>query len=346
MSFLSRESLFGALLLILSVASSVGIVSVNKYLFQYEDFVWATTLTLINFSATWCFAVSQADFSRGEGGLCSPEWLRTESKPGYAAVPLQDLDLEAGEAPPPQPLPPPEKPGGLPSLEWSARAVLAASNVGSIVFMNLSLMHNSVGIYQLSKLVVTPCIAVIQFFHTGQTISRAVAVSLTVITVGAALATRGDVSFSVPGMVIALIAVFLTALSQVYQSHVMKSVPGITVMALIRQSYPIALVLLALVAPAFESVQGFVDYKWTSTALALLGVSCAAAIAVNYAIVAIVGRFSALTYQVTGHLKTVLLFVAGWVIFEEHYHEMTFVGMAVTAVGLVLYTLEQLRPKN
>jgi solute carrier family 35 protein E3 len=143
-----------------------------------------------------------------------------------------------------------------------------------------------------------------------------------------------------------VIAVFLTALSQVYQSHVMKSVPGITVMALIRQSYPIALVLLALVAPAFESVQGFVEYKWTSAALALLGVSCAAAIAVNYAIVAIVGRFSALTYQVTGHLKTVLLFVAGWVVFEEHYHDMTFVGMAVTAVGLVLYTREQLKPKS
>ncbi len=38
-----------------------------------------------------------------------------------------------------------------------------------------------------------------QFFHTGQ-------------TVVAALATRGDVSFSVPGVVIALIAVFHTAL--------------------------------------------------------------------------------------------------------------------------------------
>jgi hypothetical protein len=52
----------------------------------------------------------------------------------------------------------------------------------------------------------------------------------------------------------------------------------------------------------------------------------------------VIGRFSALTLQVTGHLKTVLMFAAGYFIFAETYGPRVLAGIVLSLAGLGLYS--------
>merc|ERR1719498_1951831 len=73
----------------------------------------------------------------------------------------------------------------------SLRKVLPISLAfcGFVVFNNLSLEHNLVGVYQLWKVMTTPCIIFIQFALYGDTMPRREALALIPICVGVMLAT-------------------------------------------------------------------------------------------------------------------------------------------------------------
>ena len=75
------------------------------------------------------------------------------------------------------------------------RAVLplAAAYALSTPLSNLSLSHNSVGFYQLMKIMTTPYVAIVETCVYGVHYTRPVQVSLALITVGVVLASTSDV---------------------------------------------------------------------------------------------------------------------------------------------------------
>jgi solute carrier family 35 protein E3 len=225
----------------------------------------------------------------------------------------------------------------------SEALILAGSNSGSIVFMNLNLNVNSVGFYQLSKLTLVPVIALLSFVLYGKRQSAMTIASLALVCTGAGIATVSGVTVHLRGVVTAVAAVLFTAWSQIWVGQVMARHAGLTSIEVIRQSYAYAIAFVALAVPLVDSFAPM--DRWADAARELpqevwilLAMSCTCAFGINLATAMVIGRFSALTLQVTGHLKTVLMFAAGYFIFAETYGPRVLAGIVLSLAGLGLYS--------
>ncbi len=69
---------------------------------------------------------------------------------------------------------------------------LAAAFVGYIVFWNLSLQLNSVGFYQLSKILIAPAIIIIEAVWFSKLPSRLELAAVALLCIGVTLATVSD----------------------------------------------------------------------------------------------------------------------------------------------------------
>eukprot|EP01027_Heterolobosea_sp_BB2_P011887 GEZU01017256.1.p1 GENE.GEZU01017256.1~~GEZU01017256.1.p1 ORF type:complete len:129 (-),score=15.30 GEZU01017256.1:15-401(-) len=89
----------------------------------------------------------------------------------------------------------------------------------SIVFMNMSLLFNSIGFYQLSKLMIIPCTVMVQKVYFNTQFTTEVLASLAVLTVGVGFATLSQISYlTVTGFVYAVLAVTTTSLVSIVSS--------------------------------------------------------------------------------------------------------------------------------
>lgn len=94
---------------------------------------------------------------------------------------------------------------------------LAVAFVGYIVGWNLCLQMNPVGFYQLSKIMITPAVVVIEIFVSSKYPSQGEQWAIGLLCTGVALATVTDPSVSTGfvGLVIGAMAVGFTAIYQV-----------------------------------------------------------------------------------------------------------------------------------
>lgn len=67
-------------------------------------------------------------------------------------------------------------------------------------------------------------------------------------------------------------------------------------------------------------------------------VSCVLALGVNISNYLVLGKTSPLTYQVLGHLKTILILVLGFVTFNKTIDFRNVIGIVIAMVGVVAYT--------
>ncbi|OQU78647.1 UDP-rhamnose/UDP-galactose transporter 4 isoform X2 [Sorghum bicolor] len=163
----------------------------------------------------------------------------------------------------------------------------------SIVGMNVSLMWNSVGFYQIAKLCMIPasCLLEVVFDHVHY--SRDTKLSIMVVLTGVAVCTVTDVSVNARGLIAAVIAVWSTALQQYF----------------------------------------------------FLTLSCFIAIGVNLSQFICIGRFSAVSFQVLGHMKTVLVLSLGFLFFgKEGLNLQVVIGMVLAVLGMIWYGNASAKP--
>jgi len=87
----------------------------------------------------------------------------------------------------------------------------------------------------------------------------------------------------------------------------------------------------------FVSSAWVFDFPWTGGAALALAASCAAAVGVNVSQFACLGRFSAVSFQVLGHAKTVAVLVGGWAFLGDDISTKQALGMALAVAGMVGY---------
>ena len=69
-----------------------------------------------------------------------------------------------------------------------------------------------------------------------------------------------------------------------------------------------------------------------------IALSCALAVFCNISQYLCIGRFSAVTFQVLGHMKTVCVLVLGWALFDSSLTAKNMVGMLMAILGMVIYS--------
>eukprot|EP00929_Paragymnodinium_shiwhaense_P083215 TRINITY_DN44255_c0_g1_i1.p1 TRINITY_DN44255_c0_g1~~TRINITY_DN44255_c0_g1_i1.p1 ORF type:complete len:354 (+),score=61.17 TRINITY_DN44255_c0_g1_i1:69-1130(+) len=227
-------------------------------------------------------------------------------------------------------------------------------SVGSIVMMNLSLTQNSVGFYQMMKIVIIPVMLAVNIVRTGKSsVDAASAAALTVLLAGLGLATVSDVSLTLYGASLGIAAVVCTVGFQLGIQHTTQAY-GLTATQL---QYDIALpqaamtLLLAIPSECVPPTQlaSALGARPIELPLWVL-LSVFLAMGVNYYCFAVIGRFSAITYQVVNHAKTVLVLVFGLLLFPTQMAgaELTkhIMGLGVAVAGVIAYSLAQASAKK
>ncbi|PJF19785.1 DUF250 domain-containing protein [Paramicrosporidium saccamoebae] len=132
---------------------------------------------------------------------------------------------------------------------------LCLSFCGFVVLTNLSLQHNTVGFYQMAKVLTTPCVALIQFSCYGMKFEPSVVTTLLVTCLGVVIATFTEVSLGMVGLGFALSAVLVTAMYQVELE--------LNALQLLYYQAPISSAMLAICTPAFDSAHAVAQFPLT-----------------------------------------------------------------------------------
>ncbi|XP_044511786.1 UDP-rhamnose/UDP-galactose transporter 2-like [Mangifera indica] len=210
----------------------------------------------------------------------------------------------------------------------------------SIAGMNFSLMLNSVGFYQISKLSMIPVVCVMEWIINNKHYSRKVKMSVVVVVIGVGVCTVTDVKVNAKGFLCACLAVFSTSLQQITIGSLQKKY-SIGSFELLSKTAPIQALSLLVLGPFVDyylNGKFITNYKMSTGAILFILLSCTLAVFCNVSQYLCIGRFSATSFQVLGHMKTLCVLTLGWLLFDS---EMTFkniMGMVLAVVGMVIYS--------
>lgn len=210
----------------------------------------------------------------------------------------------------------------------------------SIVGMNVSLMWNSVGFYQIAKLTMIPVSCLLEVVLDNVRYSRDTKLSIMLVLLGVAICTVTDVSVNAKGFIAAFIAVWSTSLQQ-YYVHSLQQKYSLGSFNLLGHTAPLQAASLLLSGPFVDywltgkRVDGF---NYTSVSLLFIALSCTIAIGTNLSQFICIGRFTAVSFQVLGHMKTVFVLVLGFLFFgKEGLNLHVVLGMIIAILGMIWY---------
>ena len=192
----------------------------------------------------------------------------------------------------------------LPGVDSGLMAIFC---IGSVAFMNFSLDYNSVGFYQVTKLLCIPAMVAIQSYVYHQQFRAKVKLALLVVLAGVGAATVSDVELNVNGCIMGALAVLFTAQFQIWQGDKQR-VYKMNAMqmnhAQARPSFLFCLVLSLIVDHWGDTAKSNVRlHPMQQAEMAWIALSCVLALSVNLCTYGLIGKTSAVTYQVVGHAK-------------------------------------------
>ena len=289
---------------LLNIASSVFIISVNKRLMGTAgyNFRFVVTLNALHYLTTtaWTIVAKRIGMAKeGEGG-----------KPAH--VPFKSI------------------------------VVFTIVSDLSIISLNTSLMLNSITLYQIAKLGIIPCTCLVEYFLYGRvfTMKMVLSIAMTLFGVSLVAITEMSVQSSTLGVFVALCSVVSSSGQQLLVRHLQlkHSVSAGQLLGVVAPAQGMSLLLLSPVLDKLSSGLLVTDYAWSQGAAVCLFFSCSAAVLVNVSQFLVLGRFTAVTYQVLGHLKTVCVLVVGYIFFGGVITGQQFFGMLLAMTGMMSYS--------
>jgi len=212
---------------------------------------------------------------------------------------------------------------------------------GFVVFTNLSLQYNSVGFYQIMKVMTTPTLVFIQSNYYGETFDSNIKLSLIPICIGVSIVSATDVQLNVIGFFYSVLGVLVTSFYQIWVGTKQKELK-VNARQLLYYQAPISALMLIPVIPIFDNIfsgdKPLIDYEMTINAFIFIAVSGVLAFLVNLSIFLVIGRTSPVTYNVVGHFKLCIIIVSGFIVFNYPIDGRNIFGILVTLAGVISYT--------
>ncbi|GMY10441.1 UDP-xylose transporter 3-like [Fagus crenata] len=210
----------------------------------------------------------------------------------------------------------------------------------SIGLLNLSLGFNSVGFYQMTKLAIIPCTVLLEILFFRKIFSRTIQFSLVILLLGVGIATVTDLQLNALGSFLSLLAVITTCVAQIMTNTIQKKFK-VSSTQLLYQSCPYQAITLFIVGPFLDGLltnKNVFAFKFTPQVLFFIVLSCLISVSVNFSTFLVIGKTSAVTYQVLGHLKTCLVLGFGYVLLHDPFCWHNILGILIAVVGMVLYS--------
>ncbi len=97
---------------------------------------------------------------------------------------------------------------------------------------------------------------------------------------------------------------------------------------------------LGVFAPTAKTIMG---YPYSPSSVAAILISAVLGLLVNLSTFLVIGATSSLTYNVVGHIKTVIILTGGVVFFGDSMSGQNFLGILFAMGGIVWYSMIKLR---
>jgi solute carrier family 35 protein E3 len=216
---------------------------------------------------------------------------------------------------------------------------------GFVVFNNLSLEHNLVGVYQLWKVMTTPMIPVIQLLFYDVKFTSTELLALVPVCVGVITATSSELQSNFVGTVFALLGLVSTSMYQIWVKTEQKDLE-LSPWQLLYLQAPTSCAVLLCLTPLLEDVRGMLAKEYEPITLLALAGTAVLAFLVNLSIFFVIRYSSPLSYNVLGHTKLVAILLSGFFLFGEEASNKKIFGACLTLAGVFCYTYIQLtKPK-
>ena len=209
---------------------------------------------------------------------------------------------------------------------------------------NTSLKLNSVGFYQIFKLLVTPGVVLLEYLLDKKILSNARTLALTAVCICVLISSRADLEFSPYGTICASIWVPFAALYKVHWGRVKRQYSCST-LQLMHAVLPFATIVQIIISPLVDP-PGLLDFQWTSEAIFWIGLSGIAAFLVNFSGFLVMGNIGALAHVLLGQLKTAVIMIGSSFLFGSHYSTMQIAGALGAIMSIVAYTHVTVTEKN
>lgn len=161
--------------------------------------------------------------------------------------------------------------------------------------------------------------------------------SLIPILFGVGYATVYDLSLNFVGLVFALCAIVATSMAQIFTNTYQKSL-DCNAMQLLYHTSPIISIGMLIMSPFFDDWGKLWVYQFSQPCCIRIAASCVFALGVNISNYLVLGKTSPLTYQVLGHLKTILILFWGFTVFKKAVDVRNVIGIAMALLGVIAYT--------
>ena len=194
-------------------------------------------------------------------------------------------------------------------LPLSHMVPISAFFGGFLLLGNLSLSLNTVGFYQLAKIMTTPTVVLLNFILLRKTISATMLLAILWVCVGVGLTSTTLALSNVLGAFAAVSAFTVTAL---YQIWIGKKIAELKISApqLLLNQAPVSVVILAFFIPLGDKIPDV--NRLQSPVLWTLFLSGILASLLNLSQFLIIGRTSALTFNIVSNLKNIIILSLSW----------------------------------
>ncbi|KPA82941.1 hypothetical protein ABB37_02689 [Leptomonas pyrrhocoris] len=213
---------------------------------------------------------------------------------------------------------------------------LCLSFCGFVALTNMSLVYNTIGFYQLIKVLTTPLLVIIQTLFYGKTFSLKIKLALTITCVGVAIATGSDSQANFIGTVVALSALLITCMYQIWVGTKQTELQCNSFQLLYYQA-PISCVMLIPISFFSDNLMETFYMPCFDTMCWIL-FSGVLAFFVNISIFLVIGETSPVTYNVLGHFKLCVILSLGFVAFGDDINFRILSGILLTLTGIFWYT--------
>jgi len=212
---------------------------------------------------------------------------------------------------------------------------------GYVVFNNLSLVFNSVSFYQVTKILCTPLIIAIEFHMFRKRETRDVLWSLIPTCVGIFSTVYTDSQINFTGSVWAILAVLSNSFYTIFGKSKQNEL-GLNPLQILAYQAPISTIMLLPAIPFFDDWGKILAYQYTPFSIFCILLSCVMAFCLNFSFFLFVAQTDALTTNVLGYLKTCLIFLFGFLLFDDKLTIQNCIGIGLTMFGLAMYSKAKL----
>ncbi|KAG2438048.1 hypothetical protein HXX76_005660 [Chlamydomonas incerta] len=263
------------------------------------------------------------------------------------------------------------------SIPQARLVPLAAAYVAYIVLCNLSLKVNTVGFYQVMKIAVAPTVIALELLMFRRVPPARIVASVMVVCLGIGVATVTDTQMvsNIVGIAVGVGATLMTALYQIWAGSKQKELKASS-MQLLHAYTPQATLMLGLLIPMCEPMGwntihlpaapgadaaaiaaaaaappvrppgSLLAYEYHPVAVAAIIISAILGLLVSLSTFLVIGATSSLTYNVVGHLKTVIILSGGCMFFGDTMPLKKFTGVCIAMMGIIWYTQQKLASGN